>query len=77
MEKFKNMKRISFILLSYVFLQATTFGQAPKDTAYVKDVYLDLENNIVNQRVMEFDSTSVTDLMRNFFLLHATNLHYC
>jgi len=60
------MKKISFILLSFVFLHVTTFGQAPKDTAYVKDVYLDLDNNIVNQRVMEFDSTSVTDLMLYF-----------
>jgi hypothetical protein len=60
------MKKISFILLSFVFLHATTFGQAPKDTAYVKDIYLDLDNNIVNQKVMEFDSISVTDLMLYF-----------
>ena len=52
--------------MSFVFLQLTSFGQAPKDTAYVKDIYFDLENNIVAQKVLEFDSISVTDLMLYF-----------
>ena len=32
--------------MSFVFLQLTSFGQAPKDTAYVKDIYFDLENKL-------------------------------